>query len=102
MSFNSDIKEEMAEMKNSIKKIQSESLAYEMLQDQRKQNKRIFIIWIITFIAFIGLLSYTIYLLNDFTVIETSESESYDIEQNSGDGGSNNFINGNNNEVNNG
>lgn len=92
MSFNSDIKEEMAEMKNSIKKIQSESLAYEMLQDQRKQNKRMFIVWIITFIAFIGLLSYTIYLLNDIQVIETTESFDMSTEN-----GNNNYIGGDNN-----
>lgn len=103
MSFGEEIKEEMTEMKKDIKRIQSESLAYDILLDQRKQNKRMFVVWIITFVAFIGLLSYTIYLLNDIDYVETNEtSESYDINQNSGDGGNNNFINGSHNEVNNG
>lgn len=89
------------EMRKDIERMKEESIAYDILKDQRRQNKRLFIIWIITFASFIGLLGYTIYLLNDIQV-ETTESESYDIEQNSGDGGNNNFINGNDNEVNNG
>jgi hypothetical protein len=45
--------------------------ATEMLHILKVQNKRLFIIWLVTFIAFIGLLGYTIYLLNDIGVIET-------------------------------
>lgn len=90
------------EMRKDIERMKEESIAYDILKDQRRQNKRLFIIWIITFAAFIGLLGYTIWLLNDITVVETTESENYDINQNSGDGGNNNFINGNDNEVNNG
>lgn len=101
MGFKKDIKEEINEARKSLEDLEKQSFAYEMLSDQRKQNKRIFAIWIITFVAFIGLLGYTIYLLNDFTVVETTE-EKYDITQDSGDGGNNNFVNGNGNEVNNG
>ena len=50
----------------------NDSLAMELIKDLKKQNKRMFIIWIITFIAFICLLGYTIYLLND---IGTYQSE---------------------------
>ena len=50
--------------------------ATEMLHILKVQNKRLFIIWLITFIAFIGLLGYTIYLLNDIgTTTETSTQE---------------------------
>lgn len=78
MSFTNDIKEEVNEMKKQIKKVQEQSIAMEMLQDQRRQNKRLFIIWLVTFIAFIGLLSYTIYLLNDIEVVtETETTEEY-------------------------
>jgi hypothetical protein len=45
--------------------------ATEMLHILKIQNKRLFIVWLVTFIAFIGLLGYTIYLLNDIGVIET-------------------------------
>jgi hypothetical protein len=47
--------------------------ASEMLHILKIQNKRLFITWIITFIAFIGLLGYTIYLLNDIGVEETTQ-----------------------------
>lgn len=36
------------------------SLATELLNDMKKQNKRLFIIWIITFLAFIVMTCYTI------------------------------------------
>lgn len=49
--------------------------ATEMLHILKTQNKRLFIIWIITFIAFICLLGYTIYLLNDIGVEETTVSQ---------------------------
>lgn len=74
--------------------------ATEMLHILKVQNKRLFIVWLVTFIAFIGMLSYTIYLLNDIGYEEITES--YDVEQNSDANGNNNFIHGNHNEVNNG
>lgn len=69
--------------------------ATEMLHILKVQNKRLFIIWLITFIAFIGLLGYTIYLSNDIGSYEETE-----IVQNN-DSGHNNFI-GNNGDINNG
>ena len=69
--------------------------ATEMLHILKVQNKRLFIIWLVTFIAFIGLLGYTIWLLNDIGTIEetdvTQENES----------GYNNYI-GNDGDINNG
>lgn len=47
--------------------------ATEMLHILKVQNKRLFIIWLVTFIAFIGLLAYTINLLNDIGVQETTQ-----------------------------
>lgn len=66
--------------------------ATEMLHILKIQNKRLFIVWLVTFIAFIGLLGYTIYLLNDIGVEKTT-TESYEMNAD----GSNNFINGDNN-----
>ena len=55
--------------------------ATEMLHILKVQNKRLFIIWLITFIAFICLLGYTIWLLNDIgTYEETRNQEIYDVE----------------------
>lgn len=57
--------------------------ATEMLHILKVQNKRLFIIWLITFIAFIGLLGYTIWLLNDIEYIDettTNTQEIHDLE----------------------
>ena len=55
--------------------------ATEMLHILKVQNKRLFIIWLITFIAFICLLGYTIWLLNDIgSFEETRSQEIYDVE----------------------
>lgn len=54
--------------------------ATEMLHILKVQNKRLFIIWLVTFIAFIGLLGYTIWLLNDIgTIEETTTQEIQDV-----------------------
>ena len=55
-----------------IKK-EEESFALSILSDYKKQVKRMFIVWIITFVAFLGLLTYTIWLINDIEVVETDE-----------------------------
>lgn len=69
--------------------------ATEMLHILKTQNKRLFIIWLVTFIAFIGLLGYTIWLLNDIGTIEET-----DVTQKN-ESGYNNYI-GNDGDINNG
>ena len=69
------IKEDIAKVQNKVNVIEEQSLAFSMLQDYKKQNKRLFIIWIITFIALIGVTCYTVYLLNDIGTIETTTSQ---------------------------
>ena len=88
-------------MKKEVQEVREQSLAMELLQDYKKANKRFFIIWLVTFIAFIVLVGYVIYLHNDIGA-ETTTTESYDVEQESGENGNNNFVNGIGNEVNNG
>ena len=44
--------------------------ATEMLHILKVQNKRMFIVWLVTFIAFIGLLGYTIWLLNQYEYVD--------------------------------
>lgn len=70
------------------------TLAYELLQDMKKQNRRMFIIILVTLGMFTGLLSYTIWLLNDIGV-ETTE-----VSQDTSNG-NNNFI-GNDGDITNG
>ena len=76
-------REEVLNMEKELENIEREnqSFAMEFVQTLKLQNKRLFICWLVTFIAFIGLLGYTIWLYNDITV-ETSEytQEITDIE----------------------
>lgn len=62
--------------------------ASEMLHILKVQNKRLFIVWLVTFVAFIGLLGYTLWLLNNIGVVETTTQE---VSQDN-DNGNNNFI----------
>lgn len=68
-----------------MKRIETEennniSWAYEVLKDNKAANKRMFIIWIITFIALVSMTCYTIYLLNDITYVEDTNTETIDID----------------------
>ena len=86
------------EMKNSLDKINSNSKnikkntsALEILHEVKETSivsaNRIFAIWLATFIAFLGLLGYTIYLLNSYQAVTTTQ----EVEQQN-DNGNNNFI----------
>jgi len=90
-------REEVVKMKNEVKIAQEEqkSFAMQFVDTLKVQNKRLFICWLITFLAFIGLLGYTIWLLNDINVVETTE-----VTQDS-ETGTNNYI-GNDGDIING
>ena len=76
--------------------------ATEMLHILKVQNKRLFIIWLVTFIAFIGLLGYTLWLLNDIGTIETTTTvEQSNAENNNYIGNDGDIINGTKNKENN-
>lgn len=66
------LKEEVINMKKEVKEVKEQSLAMELYQDSAKDKKRFFYMWLVTFIAFICLLGYTIWLLNDIGTIETN------------------------------
>ncbi len=73
------IREDIEELKNKSEEIvhlEKESLAMEFVKDYKKQRKMFFIMWIITFIALLGVTSYLIYIISD---IGTSE-ETIDIQ----------------------
>ena len=63
-----NLREDVEEMKKQVEEVKEHSFAMELLRDQRKQNKRLFIIWVITFLALIGVSCYLIYILNDIGV----------------------------------
>lgn len=72
------IREEVLEMKKEVEEIQEHSFDMELLKDQKKQNKRQFIIILVILAMFTCLLGYTIYLLNDFGV--STETDTIDID----------------------
>ena len=81
-------------VQKEIQELKEQSLAWEMLKDARKTNKRMFIIWIVTFLTLVGVTCYTIYLLNDVgTISETITQEN--------ENGYNNYI-GNDGDIING
>jgi hypothetical protein len=91
------IKEDIEKVQKKVNVIEEQSFAMELLHQSKKTNQRLFIVWLVTFIAFIGLLGYTIYLLNDIGTIETTTQE---VSQENTDG-ANNFV-GNDGDITNG
>lgn len=90
------MRDEIMAVKKELEEVKEKSFALELLQDQRKANKRMFIIWLITFIALVGVSVYTVYLLNDIGTIETTT----EVDQSNSDG-YNNYI-GNDDDIVNG
>lgn len=58
--------------------MKEKTLAMELLGDMKKANKRMFIIWVITFVGLLLSVGYTIWLLND--IENTTTEEIIDIE----------------------
>ena len=86
-----DIRKEVSE----VKEIKKQSIAREMLEDYKRQNKRLFIILIIVLCMWFTTGVYLVYILNDIGTIETTE-----VTQDNKDG-YNNYI-GNDGDINNG
>lgn len=90
------MREEIMKIKKDLKEVKNESFAAQILKDYKLQNKRLFIIWIVTFVALIGTFVYLVYLLNDIGTIEETTTVTQD-----NPGGDNNYI-GNNGDIDNG
>lgn len=82
------LKDDVLDIKKEFQEVKNQSFAMDLLNDYKKQNKRLFVIIIILIVAFMGLLAYTIYLLNDIGVVETTTQE---VSQEN-DNGNNNFV----------
>lgn len=95
------MREDIMAVKKDLEEVKNESFASEILRDYKKTNKRQFIIILVILGMWFATIGYLVWLLNDIGYEEIT-TETYEIEQDSGDNGNNNFINGSNNEVNNG
>lgn len=76
-----------------------ESFASEILRDYKKDKKRLFIIILVILSFWFATIGYLVFVLNDIETV--TNEETIEVEQDGGDNGNNNFINGNENEVNN-
>ncbi len=78
------IKEDIEDLKTKAEELEKESFAMELLKDYKKQNLRLFWIWIITFIALIITCCYLVYLTNDIGISdETIDIQDVDTIDNS-------------------
>lgn len=59
------MRDDIMAVKKEIEKLKEESVAMELLKDVRKTNKRLFVIWIVTFLTLVGVACYVFYLKND-------------------------------------
>ena len=73
------IREEVLEMKKEVEEIQEHSFAMELLKDQKKQNKRQFIVILVILIMWFATIGYLVYVLNDIGT-ETITQEVTDID----------------------
>ena len=73
------LKEEVLEMKKEVQEIQEQSFAMELLKDQKKQNKRQFIIILVILGMWFATIGYLLYVLNDIGT-ETTTQEVTDID----------------------
>lgn len=75
-----EIKDEVLEMKKEVQEIQEQSFAMELLkEDQKKQNKRQFIIILVILGMWFATVGYLVYVLNDIGT-ETTTQEVTDID----------------------
>ncbi len=84
-----------------VKEQDSDMLASQMISNLKNNYHKLWVVTIILLIMFGAVTCYLVYVLNDTGVIETTTDE-YDVQQDAGEYGSNNFVNGNDNEVING
>ena len=93
------LREEIEDMKKEVEEIQEESDLYRILKLEDRKNKRL--CWLISLLIILLIVSvgYSFYLQNDIGTTITTED--YDVKQDNGDNGNNNFITDNSNEVNN-
>ena len=67
------INQNLNKIENNTEKIHRNTGALEILQTFKSDANKFFIMWLITFIAFLSLLGYVIYLSNDISTVETQE-----------------------------
>lgn len=67
------IRDDLMAVKKELKEVKEKGFAIELLNDYKKQNKRLFIILIIVLVMWFATIGYLVYVLNDIGTIETSQ-----------------------------
>lgn len=70
------MKEDIKDLRSELEAVKEQSLARELLADQRKQNKRLFIIILVILSMWFATGCYLVYILNDIS----KTTDSIDIE----------------------
>ena len=73
------MREDLNNAKKELNQLKNESLAMELIRLSNKDKKRLFIMWILTFIILIGLVGYIIYIKSN-EITNTSEISIEDVE----------------------
>lgn len=71
-------------IKKEVEELKEYNLAKELIDDGKRDKKRYFIMWIITFIGLVISLCYIFYLLHNIEEIETQTIEINDVESKEG------------------
>ena len=75
------INQNISRIEKNANKIHQNTGALEILKTFKADTNKFFIMWLITFLAFLSLLGYVIYLSNDISRVETQQ-----VEQDTNDG----------------
>ncbi len=66
------IRDDLMAVKKELKEVKEKGFAIELLNDYKKQNKRLFIILIIVLVMWFATIGYLVYILNDVGTIQTT------------------------------
>lgn len=86
------LKEDIEKVQKKVNNIEETSLAWEMVHDAERRNKRQFIIILVVLVMWFLTTSYLVYILNDIEVVETATQETTQEVSQENENGSNNFI----------
>lgn len=65
------LREDVEKVQNKVEEIEHQSLAMEILKEQRKSNKRLFVALIVVLCMWFATIGYLVYILNNVGTIET-------------------------------
>ena len=75
------MREEVEELKKELNEVKEQSLAMEILKEQKKSNKRLFIALIVVLCMWFATIGYLVYVLNSIEVVDDIDTiEIEDVE----------------------